>query len=447
MQPFELTPKQQEALALLGSPARHILLYGGSRSGKTFLLVRSVLVRALKASGSRHLITRFRFNHCKASIGLDTLPKVVSKCFPGLEYRPDRTDWYWRLPNQSEIWLGGLDDKERTEKILGQEYATVYLNECSQIPWTSRNIALTRLAQLVEQDMAGQGPLPLRMYYDENPPSKGHWTYRLFRQLQDPDTKRMIADPKAYACMQMNPVDNTANLPADYLKTLSELPQRLQRRFLRGEFGEAAADALWTEEMLDQWRIVDRDLPDLQRIVVAVDPSGADDDENADNDEIGIVVCGLGTDGCGYVLEDLTLKAGPARWGKVVADAYDRHAADKVVAEINFGGAMVQHVIRTARANTPFQKLTASRGKVVRAEPISSLTEHGKVRLAGYFPNLEDELVAFTTHGYMGQGSPNRADAMIWGMSALFPGLVKVDKEPRPDRAQPAITGPQGWLA
>ena len=137
---FKLTRKQQQGNELLGSEATHIMLYGGSRSGKTFLNVRAIVTRAL-AHRSRHAMLRFRFNHIKASIVYDTLPKVMSLCFPGVadHCRLNKEDWFYTLPNKSEIWFGGLDDKERTEKILGQEYATMFLNECSQIPWASRN--------------------------------------------------------------------------------------------------------------------------------------------------------------------------------------------------------------------------------------------------------------------------------------------------------------------
>jgi predicted phage terminase large subunit-like protein len=447
MPAFELTAKQKEATNLLASPAKHVMLYGGSRSGKTFTLVRAIVVRALKAPASRHAILRFRFNHVKHSIGMDTMPAVMSRCYPGLNYRVDKSDWYFELPNGSQIWLGGLDDKERTEKILGQEYATTYLNECSQIPWSSRNLAVTRLAQRVPIKVDGlTGDLPLKAYYDCNPANQAHWTYRLFRQGLDPDTKRPIEGRQDYAYLQMNPADNVANLPADYITELERLPARLRRRFLAGEFGEAAADALWTDEGIDTWRIVDGDLPDMQRVVVAVDPSGADDIDNADNDEIGIVVCGLGTDGRGYLLEDLTFKGGPAKWGRAVTEAFERHQADAVVAETNYGGAMVKHVIHTARPRTPFKAITASRGKVVRAEPISSLCEQGRIRFVGYFHNLEDELVSFTTHGYTGENSPNRADAFVWAMSELFPGLVKeADKSEQEDAHFP--TGQAAWMA
>jgi phage terminase large subunit-like protein len=146
------------------------------------------------------------------------------------------------------------------------------------------------------------------------------------------------------------------------------------------------------------------------------------------------VVVGLGTDGNAYVLEDATVKAGPATWAGIVGSAYDRHSADIVVAEGNFGGAMVERVIQTARREAnqrklPYKQVTASRGKVVRAEPFSSLYEAGKIRHVGYFRPLEDELTGFSTLGYTGQGSPNRADALIWGLTELFPGIVSLRRE------------------
>lgn len=388
---FVLTVKQLEANELLAGPATHIMLAGGSRSGKTFLLMRAMVMRALKAPYSRHLVARFRLSHIRASIVQDTFPKVMSLCFPGIRAELNKSELYATLPGGSEIYFAGLDDKERTEKILGTEFSTIFLEECSQIPWGSRNLAVTRLAQLVDDRMT-EHPLKLKMYYAENPPDKGHWTYRLFKLKQDPESKRALANPEDYAFMQMNPVDNLSNLGGDYLKTLQGLSGRLQKRFLEGEFRDSAPNALFSDEIIDKWRVIDADLPDMLRVVVAIDPSGSDDTDNAENDEIGIVVVGLGTDGNGYLLEDLTLKAGPGTWGRVATQAFDRHMANIIVAEVNFGGAMVKQVIHSARPRTPFKALTASRGKAVRAEPISALMETGKVRLAGFFRPLEEEL-------------------------------------------------------
>jgi phage terminase large subunit-like protein len=273
------------------------------------------------------------------------------------------------------------------------------------------------------------GVLKTRAYYDCNPPSKAHWTYKRFVQKVDPETRQPLKYADDYASFQMNPLDNVDNLSPEYLKTLQSMSARLQRRFYLGEFADATPNQLFREEDIDKWRVLDGKLPDFVRIVVAVDPSGSGDIDNADNDAIGIAVVALGTDGNAYLLEDCTVKAGPATWGSVAVQAYERHDADCIVGEINYGGAMVEATIQTARRESgqrraPYKAVTATRGKVVRAEPIGALYEQGKVRHVGYFNELEDELAAFSTVGYIGDRSPNRADAVIWALTELFPGVV-----------------------
>jgi phage terminase large subunit-like protein len=443
---YKPTPKQSEALRTIGSSALHILLEGGSRSGKTFIACRAVVLRALAASGSRHAIFRFRFNACKATIGLDTLPKVFKVCFPEVEYTIDKQDWVFKLSNGSEIWLGGLDDKDRTEKILGMEFATIYLNECSQIPQASRELAVTRLAQKCTHKVGGvEKELRLKMLYDCNPPSQAHWTYQLWHRGYDPIAKQPI-NGQDYAHIQMNPRDNRENLAAGYIETLEKQSARYRLRFLDGKYADVTANALWSIESIEKQRI--EELPDMQRIVVAIDPSGADDDEPGEHDAIGILVCGLGVDGRGYVLEDLTINEGPTTWGKVATNAYERHAADTIIGETNFGGGMVKFVVRAAKPGVPFKMVTASRGKVVRAEPISVLTDEGKVCFAGRFPDLEEELCAFTTTGYTGASSPNRADALVWAFTELFPGMTKADKPTREFKRTQIKLGGSGnsWL-
>lgn len=444
---MKLTERQQEAQLVMQGSATHLMLFGGSRSGKTFLLTRNVVARALKAPGSRHAALRLRFNAIKSSIVMDTFPKVMKLAFPGVHFDLNRTDWFATFPNGSEFWFGGLDDKERTEKILGMEFATLYLNECSQIPWGSVGIAITRLAQKAEQQIRGlpASTLKPRMYYDCNPPPKSHWTYRLFHDKADPETRKPLANPDDYASFQINPASNVENLSEGYLTTLKGMSARLQKRFLLGEFGDATPNALFADENFDSNRVLDGSkLPDFVRVVVSVDPSGSGDIDNADNDAIGIIVAALGTDGNAYVLEDCTVKAGPATWGNVAATAYDRHAADCVVGEANYGGAMVQFTIQTARPQTPYRQVTATRGKAVRAEPVSALYERGKVRHVGDFQALEDELSAFSTFGYTGHGSPNRADALVWAITELFPALTAPPAED--DEEKDEYSGSDAWM-
>ena len=418
-------------------------------SGKTFLLCRRVVVRALQAPESRHLICRYRMNAVVQSIKADTLPKAAKLEWPALKLEWRDRMGFWELPNGSQIWLAGLDDKERVEKILGLEFATIYANECSQIPWASVGLLRTRLAQKarIRGDGLTDMDLPRRMYFDCNPPSKAHWTYKLFIQRRDPETNLALPDNGDYSYLQMNPEDNRDNLPEGYIeKTLGGLSLRLQKRFLRGEFADATPNALFPEEHIERWRHLSGELPDFQRIVVAVDPSGSGDTDNADNDSIGIVVVGLGIDGNAYVVEDCTVKAGPATWGRIATGAFDRHQADVIVGEINFGGAMVESVIQTARPRTHYKQVTASRGKAVRAEPFSALYEQGKIRHVGFFRELEDELAGFSTTGYTGSGSPNRADALVWALTELFPALVNPRKQ-RQKAALPMNHGSEAWMA
>jgi phage terminase large subunit-like protein len=410
---FIPTDRQQEAQLLLAESQRHTLLVGGSRSGKTTVLVHEIAARALRADASRHAILRLRANAARASIALDTLPKVFRLWFPGEPLKRHRTEGYFSLKNGSEIWIGGLDDQERVEKILGKEYATIFLNECSQIPYSSVLVALTRLAQVV-------GDLPQAAYYDLNPTSKGHWTNILFGDRRDPISRLPLDDPENYERMFLNPRDNADNLSADYLKSLERLPERQRKRFYEGAYIDDLDGALFSYETIARGRVADIPKARRQRVVVAVDPSGASsrDDERAD--EIGIVVAARGDDGHAYVLADRSLRDAPAAWGRVAVQAYHDFDADRIIAEENFGGEMVRFVIRAAEPNLSVHLVSASRGKVLRAEPVSALYEQGFVHHVGRFAVLEDQLCAFTTAGYRGEGSPDHADALVFAITELM---------------------------
>lgn len=415
---FALTPKQEEAMDLLIGDQRHTMLVGGSRSGKTFLLVRAVVTRALRGDGSRHVIFRLRGNACRQSIWMDTFAKVIRLCFPGTKVQPHLMDGYVTLPNGSEIWFAGLDDKDRVEKILGMEFVTIYFCECSQIPYASVEVALTRLAQKIEG-------LKARAYYDLNPTTKKHWTAQLFLKGINPSTRRPVVDPHNYKWMKINPVDNVDNIDKDYIESLQAMSSRAKKRFFDGEYLDEIDGALWTPEILERTR-VDGLVGDLQRVIIAVDPSGAKGEEDKRSDHIGITVAGKIEDHA-FIIKDETMKGRPEEWGKRVVDLFRAWNADCIVAEKNFGGDMVRSTIHAVDPYVKVKLVTASRGKVVRAEPVSALFERGIVHMVGdAMTELEEELCCFTADKYVGDRSPNRADAMVWAVTELLFGSATV---------------------
>jgi len=220
-------------------------------------------------------------------------------------------------------------------------------------------------------------------------------------------------------------LDNAANLAPSALEQLQAryAGTRLGRQELEAEILDDVPGALWTRAMIDDaLRPVDR--PDMARVVVAVDPSGTKGDSDA-GDSIGIVVAGKGRDGRAYVLADRTCKLSPNGWGRRAVEAYNEFEADKIIAERNFGGAMVEHVIRTADPYAPYEEVVASRGKSVRAEPVAALYEQGRVSHVVHLPDLEDQMCQMAGDGYLGEGSPDRLDALVWALSHLMLGEVQ----------------------
>lgn len=412
----KFSPGQDAARCLLEQgQQRYTCLAGGTRSGKTFLIVRAILKRAIDAKGSRHAILRFHANAARASIALDTLPRVMQLCFPQETLKEHRQDAFFELKNGSRIWVGGLDDKDRVEKILGLEYASIFLNEASQIPYASALIAFTRLAQVVPG-------LSQKAFVDLNPVGKSHWTNVLFGEKRDPLSKQPLKDPASYARLFLNPTDNRSNLAKEFLSSLENLPEKQRKRFYEGVYVDDVDGALWTYEVIDKTRCAPQDISEERRsaVVIGLDPSGAAGRDDFAADEIGIVVAARGTDGDCYILDDRSCRESPAAWGRRAVVAFHDYRADCIVAESNFGGEMVRATIQAADRNVPVRLVTASRGKAVRAEPISVRYAQGQVHHAGRFGKLEDQLCAFSAAGYGGAGSPDHADAAIWALTYLF---------------------------
>lgn len=311
---------------------------------------------------------------------------------PTVRFRPVRMVW----PNGAQAL--GYNGTE-PDQLRGPEFDTAWVDELAKYRYARETWDMLQFTM-----RAGNDP---RVFVTTTP-----------RPI--PVIREIAADPKS-VILRGSTFDNAANLPQQFLNRLKERYEgtRLGRQELYAEVLDDLVGALFTRSMFDDHRV--KVAPEMQRIVVAVDPSGTAG-ESDDGDSIGIVVAGKGVDGRGYVLADRTCKLSPDGWGRRAVAAYHEFGADRIVAERNFGGAMVQHVIRTIDAKASYKEVTASRGKVMRAEPIAALYEQGRISHLGGLEALEDQCCLIGPDGYIGEGSPDRADAMVWALTELMLG-------------------------
>ena len=276
-----------------------------------------------------------------------------------------------------------------------------------------------------------------------------------------PLIKKMMADPTTVVT-RGSTLDNKSNLAANTVKQLYDRygGTRLGRQELEGEILGDIPGALWNRDTIDQGRL--REPPkDLERVYVAVDPAVSN---NEGSDEHGIVVVGLARDkdgyARGYVLEDGTLRGSPEDWARKAVNLYRTWSADKIIAEKNQGGDMVLSTLRAVDRSIPVELVHASRGKVVRAEPISALYEQNRVHHVGRFDALEDQMCTFSVDNIRGNGngSPDRVDALVWGLTKIFDkitGRRMISEDPHVvDKTRQEITTyeivretPNGWMA
>jgi len=236
--------------------------------------------------------------------------------------------------------------------------------------------------------------------------------------------KELINDNRT-AVTRGHTLENKDNLAPPFLKYILRKYEgtRLGRQELAGEILDDNPDALWERLKIDELRVSQH--PDLTRIVVAIDPQGTDSEETSDT---GIVVAGIAQIGDiihGYILADLTLNGSPDRWAREAVTGYYSFKADRVVGEANFGGDMVENTVRTVDKNVPFKSVHASRGKLIRAEPVSALYEQGRIHHVGFFSDLEDQLCEWVP----GNKSPDRLDALVWAITELMLGEEEPEEQ------------------
>lgn len=312
-----------------------------------------------------------------------------SHMMPKVRYKPVRLVW----PNGAEAL--GYNGTE-PDQLRGPEFDTAWVDELAKYRY-ARDL----------WDM-----LQFTMRSGDDPRVLATTTPRPIPVLRE-----VMANPSTIIT-RGSTMDNKDNLAEAFIDAVVSkyAGTRLGRQELDGEILDDVPGALWTRAMLE--RAICDTLPEMSRVVVAVDPSGTDG--NDDGDSVGIVVTGRGIDGRGYVLEDLTCKLSPDGWARRACEAYHRWGADRLVAERNFGGAMVKSVIKTADASVAYKEVTASRGKTARAEPVSALYEQGRVSHVRGLAELEDQMTLMTMSGYAGEGSPDRVDAAVWGLTEVM---------------------------
>lgn len=402
---------------------RHVLLYGGSRSGKTYMLIFSVILRALRAAGSRHLVARLNHNAIRKSVMLGTFSDVMRDRFPSVAFSLNQSDQIARFPNGAEIHFSGLDSGERVEKLLGLEFVTLYLNEASQIPWAVVPLVRSRLAQVCEYS-DGSGIMPARAFYDLNPSGSKHWTALEWLKGQSP-SGGAIANPNWYLAAQINPASNP-RLSPDYLAELDAMDSRRRARFLLGEFLDDTPGALWAFEDIDRNRLAQA--PPMDRICVAIDPSIS----NAESaDEAGIVAVGA-AGGIGYAIADESGRYGPEEWARRAIDLFWRVGAGCIVAEQNQGGEMVRLTLAAVDPRVPVILIHAVGSKAARAVPVANLYRLGQFCHVGRLEGLEDEMVSWDPDPPRGsrRWSPGRIDALVHGARYCLPhtlGLNQMD--------------------
>jgi len=387
-----------DAFSELFIPARYKAFYGGRGSGKSHSFATALLIE-----GGKKPLRILCAREVQLSIK-DSVKQLLDDKIRAL----GAGDFYESLQNEirgkngTQFLFAGLG-KMTTDQIKSMEgIDRVWVEEAQTISATSLEILIPTIRK------AGS-----ELWFSWNP-----------RHASDPVDQRFRGDvtPEGSIIRKVNYDANPffpKELDAERQFDAKHKPDRYGHIWL-GEYEPTAVGAIWDRLTLHQNRRAEA--PEMARIVVAVDPA-VSSEENSD--EHGIIVAGHGTDGRGYVLDDMTLKGGPKQWAERAIAAYDLHEADAIVIEVNQGGDMVRHTLESVRKDVRIIEVRATRGKHVRAEPISALYSLGRVSHIGSFPKLEDQMCLMTAAGFEGEGSPDRVDALVWAMTELFPAMTR----------------------
>lgn len=445
---ISLNADQQAAFTLAKSDAhKHHLFYGPAGSGKSFFIQWLVLSRAIVAPGSRHAVFRLTLSSCRDTLFDKTAIEVLDTVWPGLrqQCKISLSEHTITLPNGPDrkaphdggsiIFYDGLDENRMT-KVLGNEFNTIWLNECNEFQYSHVSTLLGRLRYVAHRSDGSR--LTNKMFYDCNPRWKADWEYQAFKRGVIPGENEPMPKAEQWVNAKLNTSSNADNLDPDYMDALAAGSRQARMRYLIGEWADENVNGLFFQEDFDKHRLTKpltnhgaemmpsetlawlRDSQDvrLERITVACDPATT---SNQSSDHSGITVQGIDREGIAYVLADETIRGTPDEVSKVVVKAFTDWGAARVVLEKNAGGEWLESTLRKHHERLPISFVAATSttgGKRSRAEPVSAEYERGKVRHVGTHAHLESQMCEFGSPHF--RGSPDRMDAVVWGVTELM---------------------------
>ena len=380
-------------------PARYKALYGGRGGLKSHTFAELAIERCLMYPGTRGVCIREVQRSLKESVKL-LIEDKIEALGVGSKFHA----WHDRIdtPGGGVMIFVGMHDytAETIKSLEGFDFG--YVEEAQTL--TARSLELLR--PTIRK--AGS-----ELWFAWNPRHSSDPVDLFFRGPTPPPDSVIIRtswrdNPWFPAELELERAFDEKNNPARYAHVWD------------GEYEPQAVGAIWSRDVIHRNRR--SAAPALQRVIVSVDPPVSSE---PGSDESGITVPALGEDGRGYVLDDVSCCGTPQQWAERAIAAYDLYEADAIVAEVNQGGEMVEHVIHSVRPQIRVIKVHASRGKHVRAEPIAALYSLDKISHVGAFPKLEAQMCLVTAAGYEGEGSPDRVDSLVHGFSELFPKMIR----------------------
>lgn len=402
---WKLTKKQKETLKIIDEN-KLTLAIGQGRSGKTLAIMYLLFKRAIQYPGTNHAVFRNTLQSCVDGIWKITIPEVIKNFFPALPlmngWKMNESSHEITLFNGSRIIIKGLDNRDRASKILSTEFATIFIDESQLVYYEFIGLLLTRL------------PQPLDVQYKTkiicaaNWASKTSWLKLFFDDKLNPETKA----PHNQKCeiITSTTYDNTSIDAKEYIDTLNSAGDRKSRLMCAGSgFYEEIEGALW--EQNDIKRITALNLDDYDDIIISFDPAVTN---KKSSDEHGVAVLAKLKDDL-HILECFEKKEDINVIVKEIIKLYKLYNCSKLVCEVNNGGDFIPALINNHAPDVYCESVRATRGKLLRAEPVAALYKNGKVFHTKHFNKLEDQMVTYTGTG----DSPNALDALVWGVTYL----------------------------